>query len=344
MLVRNLLYTKGLFKVHSFDVHTIGVGNLSMGGDGKSPMVEYLVSLCKENRLKPAVLSRGYRRETRGFVYAQPHHNSSTLGDEPYLFYSKYDISVAVDENRVRGMSKIVKMPGFDSEVIVLDDVYQHRSVNPGLLILVSDFQRPFYSDRVLPSGRLREFPEAANRADIIVFTKTPERITAMEMKSMIKDFKLLAHQKVFFCYTKYGELFHASNPKQTINTLKELCHLKVILFSGIANPEPMITYLSEYAVSVHPITYPDHHPYTLQDLEQIQKYFEAFTTQQKIIVTTEKDLMRLKNPAIWSRVSKMAIYVLPIYFSFKEKQAEFDDLIINYVRRTKPYADLLKK
>ena len=127
----------------------------------------------------------------------------------------------------------------------------------------------------------------------------------------------------LFRSYTKYGELFQASNPNQTINTLKELCHLKVILFSGIANPEPMITYLSEYAVSVHPITYPDHHPYALQDLEQIQKYFEAFTTQQKIIVTTEKDLMRLKNPAIWSRVSKMAIYVLPIYFSFKEKQAE---------------------
>jgi len=343
MYIRNMLYDTNLFKVHSFDIHTIGIGNLSMGGDGKTPMAEYLIELCKSQGIQPSVLSRGYKRNSKGFVFATSQHGSAELGDEPYLFFTKYKVPVAVDENRVRGIRKMQAQKDFNAQVIVLDDVYQHRSVKAGLTILVSDFKRPFFNDFVLPSGRLREFPKACERADIVVFTKTPEHITAMEMKSMLKDFKIYPHQHVYFSFTKYGELYHINDAQQTLNTLKELCHLKVILFCGIANPEPMITYLSEYALSVHPVTYPDHHRYTTQDITQLQTYFEAFTTPQKILVTTEKDLMRLKDPHVWALAKDLPIYVLPLHFTFKDKQSEFDALILHYVRRTKPYAGVFK-
>lgn len=343
MLMRNFLYDSKIFKSHAFDIHTIGIGNLSMGGDGKSPMAEYLMALCKAQNLQPSVLSRGYKRNTKGFVFATSQHGSAELGDEPYLFFTKYNVPVAVDENRVRGIRQMLAQKQFQSNVIILDDIFQHRAVKPGLTILVSDFKRPFFNDHVIPSGRLREFPKACARADVIVFTKTPDHITAMEMKSMLKDFKIYPHQHVFFSFTKYSELYHINDSQQTVNTLKELCHLKVILFCGIANPEPMMTYLSEYALSVHPVTYPDHHRYTAQDITQLQSYFEAFTTPQKILVTTEKDLMRLKDAKVWALAKDMPIYILPLHFTFKDKQTEFDDLILNYVRRTKPYPSIFK-
>jgi len=189
-----------------------------------------------------------------------------------------------------------------------------------------------------MPVGRLRESKSGMRRADIIVISKTPEKTTPVEIRNVLKDVKPLPHQYVFFSYLKYGDIYSISNADEKINTLNDLFRYRLIVFTGIANPAPMITYLKEYSAGVSHLPFDDHHQYTVADVANIQKYYETFEGGNKLIVTTEKDLMRLKLPEIWAIAERMNIFVLPVEVTFKDKTEEFNEIILKYVRTNKLY------
>lgn len=336
-LVRNRLYDWQILKEKKFIEHTIGVGNLAVGGAGKTPMVEYLIRLLKTEDVPIATLSRGYKRKTKGFVLAGENSTAQDIGDEPLIYKSKYKIMVAVDGNRVHGVEQLLAQNQPPS-VVLLDDVFQHRAIRCGLNILVTDYNNLYFNDQMLPSGTLREYKTGVSRADVVVVSKTPDNLTAVEMRQITKDIKPLAHQKVFYSYLKYGELYSATNLQEKIDTLNDLFRYRVISFAGIANAQPMVNYLKEYAADVKHLPFPDHYEYEQKDLEDIEKYYQSFTSGSKIIVTTEKDLMRLKTEPIWQYAQRLNLYILPVEVSFKDKQEEFDQYILKYVRTNRIY------
>lgn len=335
-LIRNRLYDWHFLPEKKFDIHTIGVGNLAVGGAGKTPLVEYLIRLLAAEQVPAATLSRGYKRKTSGFVLAHESSTAEDIGDEPLIYKSKYNIPVAVDANRVNGIRKLTALEGLSPKVVLLDDVFQHRSLKCGLNIVVSDYNNLYFNDLMLPAGTLREFKSGIGRADIIIISKTPDRTSPVEMRTILKDVNAKAHQQVFFSYLKYGELYSASNPNEKIDTLNDLFRFRVISFAGIANAQPMVNYLKEYAADVRHLAFDDHHDYSLKDLEDIDRYYQGFEGGNKILVTTEKDLMRLKNKSVWEIARRMNIYVLPVDVTFKDKEEEFNEAVLKYVRTSR--------
>lgn len=334
---RNLLYDWNILKSKSFDVHTICVGNLAVGGTGKTPHVEYLIKLL-QNEFKIATLSRGYKRKTTGFIHADENSTALDIGDEPLQYKTKHPtLDVCVDANRVNGVKKILSFHE-PPKVIILDDAFQHRALNSELKIVVSEYSNLFLNDCMLPAGTLRESKNGIKRADIIIISKTPDKTTAIEIRNVIKDLKPLAHQQLFFTWLKYGELAGFQNPSETIDTLNDLFRYRVILFTGIGNPTPMVTYVKEYASEVKHISFPDHHQFTIQDIADIRAELDAFEGGNKIVVTTEKDAMRLKGSDLQDIANTLPLYVLPIEVDFKDKTQEFNETIINYVRTNKFY------
>jgi len=331
--VRNRLYDLNFLKERKFDTHTIGVGNLSVGGAGKTPLVEYLIRLLEKQSYTLATLSRGYKRKTKGFILADDESTANDIGDEPLLYKQKYKVQVAVDANRVNGIEKLMSLGKDAPKVILLDDVFQHRSVRCGLTILVSDYNNLYFNDYLMPFGRLRESKNGASRADIIIISKTPERTSAVEIRTIVKDIHPLAHQKVFFSYISYGDLYAIDQAPKKLDTLNELFQYCVICFTGIANAAPMINYLKEYAGDVKHLPFDDHHEFVMNDLIDIERYYQSFSGVNKILVTTEKDLMRLKDESIWDFAKTLNIYILPIEITFKDKEEEFNQTILNYVR-----------
>lgn len=335
--IRNRLFDIGILKQTTFPVHTICVGNLAVGGAGKTPHVEYIIKLLLADNYKIATLSRGYKRLSTGYVLANDNSNTSDIGDEPLIFKSKYPIEVAVDKSRVAGVKRLMQQ--FNNiNCVLLDDAFQHRWIKCGLNICVSDYSKPYFSDTLLPAGTLREFVSGIKRADIIIISKTPERTSPIDLRNFLKDIKPLAHQQVFFSYLKYGELYSITNSNEKIDTLNELFRYRVVSFAGIANAEPFVNYLKEYAALVSHLPFTDHHNYSVKDLEDIERYFRSFEGGNKILVTTEKDYMRLKNPNIWEIAKRMNIFVLPVEVTFKEKEQEFNELIKKYVTRNRIY------
>ncbi|MBA3663385.1 MAG: tetraacyldisaccharide 4'-kinase [Bacteroidetes bacterium] len=330
--IRNFLYDWHFFKQKKFDIHTIGVGNLAVGGAGKTPLVEYIIRLLLKENLKPATLSRGYKRKTNGFILATDSSTAEDVGDEPLLYKKKYSIDVAVDANRVAGVKKLLALPE-PPKIVLLDDVFQHRSIKCGLNIVVSEYNNLFFNDNMMPAGRLREFPGGVKRADVIVVSKTPERTSPIEIRNITKDIHPGPHQQVFFSYLQYGELYSISNPNDKVDTLKDLFRFRLIAFTGIANAEPMINYLKEYSAEVRHLPFNDHQEYTPKHLEDIERYYHSIQGGNKLLVTTEKDLMRLKNDSVWHIAERMNIFVLPIEITFKDKEEEFNNLILKYVR-----------
>lgn len=330
--VRNLLYDWHFLKQKKFDVHTIGVGNLAVGGAGKTPLVEYLVKLLLKEQFQVATLSRGYKRKTSGFVLATEHSSAEDIGDEPLMYKYKYHVPVAVDANRVSGVKKLLALDNAP-KVIVLDDVFQHRAIRCGLNIVVSDYNNLYFNDSMLPAGRLRELPSGISRADVIIITKTPDRTSPVEIRNIIKDVKPKPHQKLFFSYLQYGDLYSISNASEKIDTLRDLFRFRIVAFTGIANADPMINYLKEYAAEVKHLPFSDHQEYTPKHLEDIGRYYNSLEGGNKILVTTEKDLMRLRNNSVWHIAERMNIFVLPVEVTFKDKEEEFNDLILKYVR-----------
>ncbi|MBC7695081.1 MAG: tetraacyldisaccharide 4'-kinase [Burkholderiales bacterium] len=334
---RNFLYDWKILPSKSFEVHTICVGNLAVGGTGKTPHVEYLINLLK-NEMKLAVLSRGYKRKSTGFIHATNSSSVEDIGDEPLLYKTKNpDLDVCVDGNRVNGVKKILDFSQ-PPKVIILDDAFQHRALNCELKIVISEYTNLFLNDCMMPSGYLRESKKGINRADIIIISKTPERTSAIEMRNMSKDLKPLGHQQIFFTWLKYGELYGFQNPNETIDTLNDLFRYRIILFTGIGNPTPMVTYLREYSSYVKHIQYSDHHQFTLKDINDIREELDAIEGGNKIVITTEKDAMRLRTGDLQDMANTLPLYVLPIEVDFKDKTQEFNETIINYVRTNKFY------
>ncbi len=346
LFMRNKLYDWRFFSSTEFKIPTISVGNLCVGGTGKTPHIEYLIRLMSPE-LKAAALSRGYGRKTKGFVLADLKSTAADIGDEPLQFANKFkNIPVAVDANRVRGVKKIMSL--FPSvQTILLDDAFQHRSIKPGLSIVLTDFSKLYLNDFVMPTGTLREFSSGIKRADIIIVTKCPKVLLPIERKRLINEIRPLPYQNIYFSYIKYGEFLPLHS--ETINPFsKEYYferHYSVVLLTGIANTQPLEYYLKDKVKTIIPVKFPDHHAYTKNDLEEVKKNFDNIASSNKIIVTTEKDAMRLKDPQFSDILSHLPLFYMPIEIDFYDtNKNEFNEQILHYVRTNQKYSSLHSK
>lgn len=313
--MRNKFYEWGILRSVSFDIPVVSVGNLTVGGTGKTPHVEYIVEYLSST-YNIAVLSRGYKRRTRGFVLASPQSTPETIGDEPYQIYKKYGyrVKVAVCESRAKG---IMELRAIDPSInlIILDDAFQHRSVHPKVNVLLVDYNRPLHEDRLLPLGQLRESSMSASRADIIVVTKAPAEIQPITMRLIKKNFDLWAYQKLFFSKFQYGELtpvFEKENHYSLkLNQLNR--NDAVLLLTGIANPRPFIRYFKKFPCRAKVAHFPDHHNFTRADLNSIQERYDSLKGARKVIITTEKDAVRLAFNPYFPESLKPYIFYLPV-------------------------------
>lgn len=325
--LRNKLYDAGVYASIQFSVPVITVGNLSVGGTGKTPHVEYLVRLL-QYRYRVATQSRGYKRRTQGFLLAGPGTNAVKIGDEPMQYYMKFpELVVSVAEERMTGIPQLL-LNRPDVEVVILDDAYQHRSVKAGMNILITDHAKPFYKDHILPFGRLREGRKAYKRADIIIVSKCPQGMSTADAGAMVRQIKPLAHQKVFFTGIQYATPYDFFT-KQAI----ALKNSNAILVCGIARPDPLIAHLQGLCSNVHVLSYADHHYFLSRDLEEIEEAWQNWDMPQKLIVTTEKDAARLLVHYDKLKEWGITIAILPIAVDVLfGKGPEFDKMINSYV------------
>ncbi len=319
--IRNVWFDKGILTTQTFSVPTITVGNIAVGGTGKTPHVEYLVRLLSEN-YKLAILSRGYKRKTKGFRYVENRSTVIEVGDEPLQFKQKFPhVTVAVDEKRVHGITQLLKNDS-TLDLIILDDAFQHRYVKPDLSILLTEYTNPYSKDYLMPVGRLREHRIGAQRADMIVVTKSPYEVSKKTQSQMVKSLKINANQHCFFSYIKYGNLCGVFND---IN-IELIDNQFIILITGIANPLPLKQYLSASAGQVIHLSYPDHYTFKKEDINTILSTYQQHIQKQPLIITTEKDAMRLKSNQWASLIQTLPIYYLPIEIDFIGAQKELFD------------------
>jgi tetraacyldisaccharide 4'-kinase len=336
--IRNSLYDHGLFTSSAFQVPLISVGNITVGGTGKTPHVEYLAGLLKDE-FHVATLSRGYKRRTRDFRIVSANSRVQEVGDEPLQIKRRYpDITVAVDRNRVNGVDRLMKQSP-PVEVILLDDAYQHRAIKPGLSILLMDYARPVNRDRLLPAGRLREPASRRSRAHIILVTKSPERIKPNELREYVNRLGLSLNQHLFFTTMHYGELspvFPETTPGNAGWFKKKVGG--VLLVTGIANPRPLRQYARGIHTKLTELNFPDHHQFTAKDMEKITRTFHEMKAihQEILVLTTEKDAMRLREHKP-EQALRDAFYAIPIYVHFlNDDKDEFDRQILSYVNSNK--------
>lgn len=295
--MRNCAYDKGWKKSTKFKIPVISVGNLSVGGTGKSPMVEHLVSFLKDD-YRVAVLSRGYKRKTNGYIEVSVSSTSEEVGDEPLQIKRKFpEITVAVCANRIEGIHQLEAK----SELVVLDDAFQHRKVKPAFSILLTPFDDLFMDDLVLPAGNLRESKKGFERADVIVVTKCPQRVAYAKLQEIQFRMKLKEHQSIYFTSIGYGKEIQGRNESLTLEYLKDK---EFTLVTGIANPEPLVAFLKQHSFQFDHLRYPDHHHFSEGEIEKLHK--------EDLILTTEKDFQRLSH-----RLDKKALYFLPIKTEF---------------------------
>jgi tetraacyldisaccharide 4'-kinase len=330
IMVRNLFFDLRVLPSTRFEKSVISVGNLTCGGTGKTPHIEYLVRLLHPPLLV-ATLSRGYGRISKGFIVASTHSTAQDIGDEPMQFLQKFDrIKVAVDEKRRHGIQLLwEKYPEID--VVLMDDAFQHRYVTPGLSILLTDYHRLYPDDYILPSGTLREFRSGASRADIIIVTKTPKIFSPITRRRILEDLKPEKYQRVYFSYIKYGDPKPVFDPSEFTFPQKVT---NILLFSGIANDYPLRERLSRLCSELVVIRFDDHHPYTDKDIEEIAKKYHDLPTQKKVIITTEKDMMRLKSPGLSADLKNLPLFYVPMEIDFHGTDKEhFDNEIKKYVK-----------
>ena len=314
--IRNFLFDKGMLKSHSFDVPVIAVGNLSVGGTGKTPQIEYLIRLLSP-KYKIATLSRGYKRQSKGFVLADSTSNAEILGDEPFQFYTKFkNIQVAVDADRKNGIEQLLYQQE-RPDVILLDDAFQHRKVKAGFYILLTSYGDLFCDDFMLPTGNLRESRSGSKRADIIVLTKCPANLSLDEQNEIKSKLQLNSDQELYFSYIDYDDSVYSEDKVLKVSEIKNVDKL---LLAGIAKPEPFFRYLQDESVEC--LTYPDHHHFSEKELLEINN-----KSKNKIIITTEKDFVRLKGS-----IPKEQLFYLPIRSTFLSVSENFDKTITNYV------------
>lgn len=314
--IRNFLFDKGILKSYSFDIPIIAVGNLSVGGTGKTPQIEYLVRLLSP-KYKVAVLSRGYKRQSEGFVLADAFSNAAILGDEPFQFYQKFNtIQVAVDANRKNGIKQLFSQQ-VKPEVILLDDAFQHRKVKAGFYILLTSYGDLYSDDFMLPTGNLRESRSGAERANLVIVTKCPPNLSFEEQNKIKAKLKLELNQELYFSYIDYDGYVYSEDKSIKVSEIKNVDKL---LLAGIAKPVPFFNHLQ--SKNDEKLTFPDHHHFTENDLLEIKD-----KAQNKLIVTTEKDFVRLKDSML-----KEQLFYLPIKSSFLYESENFDKTILNYV------------
>ncbi len=338
---RNWLFDIGLMKSQAFSIPVISVGNITVGGSGKTPHVEYLISLLHD-RAKIAVLSRGYKRKSHGYVLAEENTGMSEIGDEPYQMHRKFpDIYVAVDAKRKRGIENLQHNEKTkDVDVVLLDDAFQHRYVKPGINILLVDYHRLIIYDKMLPAGRLREPLKGKSRADIVIITKCPKDLKPMEFRVLTKAMDLYPFQKLYFTCIDY----EAPKGVFTDKTLSELHDYNVLLLTGIASPKQMEHDLKPKVKQMVSLSFGDHHRFKGKDAKRINQAFEALP-EPRIIITTEKDAVRLRETDGLSQRTKENMYELPIKVSFMlEREDNFNDKIISYVHKNSRNSILAKR
>ncbi|MFZ4705302.1 MAG: tetraacyldisaccharide 4'-kinase [Bacteroidales bacterium] len=330
MALRNMLFDVHLFSSTYFNIPVISVGNLSTGGTGKTPHVEYLLRLLQPG-FSLATLSRGYGRTTKGFRIAGEKDKTPEVGDEPLQYFKKFPgIVVAVDESRRHGITQLLDLNPVP-DVILLDDAFQHRWVKPGLSLLLTDYQKLYSDDYLLPAGSLREPISGAKRADIIIVTKSPKVLSPIISREIVAKLKPKADQQILFSYIRHGDWTPfgggsaQSPPSKRVNT--------IMLVAGIANSYPLQEHLRQNCEELVTISFPDHHRYSRKDMDLIQTSFEKIVSRNRIIITTEKDAMRLLCQQYEKWVSLLPWYYIPIEIEFhKENKEQFNKLILNYV------------
>ncbi|MCE5345279.1 MAG: tetraacyldisaccharide 4'-kinase [Bacteroidales bacterium] len=337
--IRNFLYNTGIFSTVEFHLPVICVGNITVGGTGKTPHTEYLAGLLREN-FRVATLSRGYKRKTHGFRIASPSSNVSEIGDEPMQISRKYpDVLVTVDRNRVHGVKMILQEKP-DTDVIILDDGFQHRSITPGYSILLSDFERPFTRDHMLPYGNLREHISNMRRADIILITKSPENIPPIQRRLIAKEVDKAPYQNLYFTSLAYKmpvPLFEDPGKEKTPLDLSVCTDCGIVLITGIANPAPLKEYLQKIAGEIIHLSFPDHYNFKEKDIENILTSYKNLKSPLKYLFTTEKDAVRLREFANIAELYRSVFYYIPVGIKFlHDDKDEFDNLIIDYVRKNK--------
>lgn len=324
--VRNLMFKLHILKQRKFDIPVISIGNIAVGGTGKTPHTEYVINLLKYN-YHIGVISRGYKRETKGFVLATSRSTPKDIGDEPYQIYQKFgrEITVAVCENRCEGIDEICRI---DPEInlIILDDAFQHRYVEPTISVVLTEFSRPAYEDKLLPLGRLREPLKALDRADIVVVTKCPPQLKPLEYRILQDKLGLFPYQKLFFSrfiYPALKPVFPESIDQQPPTLAWLTRNDTVLALSGIANPRPFVKQIKANPAKVKVKVFPDHHDFTRKDIEAIKTRFDEMPGNVKIIVTTEKDAVRLANNPYFPEELKHVTFYQPIIVEFDSRAPE---------------------
>lgn len=320
--IRNWFFNLGVLRSTKFKIPVIAVGNLSVGGTGKSPQIEYLIRLLKAD-YRIAVLSRGYKRKTKGFQLLNDSHSAEDVGDEPLQFYKKFknEVTIAVDADRTNGIQQLLKSEN-PPEVILLDDAYQHRKVTANSYILLTKYNDLFINDFLLPTGNLRESRRGAKRAKAIVVTKCPENLSKIEQCELERRINPLPNQEVFFSTIVYDEQLGGTENL----SLQDLANMEIVLVTGIANPSSLLTFLTERKIKFHHINFPDHHHFLDADLKNIQQQFEQIEISEKYIITTEKDFVRLEG-----KLRNLAYIGIKNKFLGDEKA--FDRLVLNEIK-----------
>ena len=344
--LRNKLFDWGYYKEHSFNLPVICIGNITVGGTGKTPHTEYLINLLQKS-YQVAVLSRGYKRKSKGFVLANEHTSVQQIGDEPFQMKQKFPaIHMAVDADRCHGIEQLCKESiASGTDVILLDDAYQHRHVKAGINILLIDYNRMITEDALLPAGRMREHLSGKDRAHLVIITKCPKDMKPLEYRVLAKQLNLYAFQQLFFTTLTYGMLHPLFNggKEYPIQNIHPAVH--ILLITGIASPQKMQEDLSIVNNKIHMMAFGDHHDFSDNDMVAIEQKFNQLPEGKRMIITTEKDAVRMATHPLLPETIKPYIYVLPIKVTFLQNQEEtFNKYILDYVKKNTRNSSLFKK
>lgn len=332
--LRNALYDSNVFKSTEFEIPVISIGNITVGGTGKTPHTEYLVTLLKKH-VNVATLSRGYKRKSKGFVLVQETSDVQNVGDEPLQMKQKFpEVTVAVDEKRVHGIEKLLSDEQTTPDVILLDDAFQHRQVTPGINILLIDYNRPIDQDHLLPLGRLRERSYQRRRANVIIYTKCPDEVTPITRRIIMKNVNLRPYQSLYFTTMEYGTPVPVF--PEAAAEVPDFAKEKVnsLMLVGIANPDQFRNYLASVSNLKDELVFSDHHNFTNADFKKIEQLYESQQSAAAFVFTTEKDAIRLRTNATLNDALKAHLFYIPITIKFLDHEGKsFDKKIVGYVK-----------
>jgi len=337
--IRNFLFNSEILSSVEFNLPVICVGNLTVGGTGKTPHTEYLVRLLQKE-FKVATLSRGYRRKTRDFRIASTESQVSDIGDEPMQIFQKFpDVMVTVDSRRFHGVKRILK-ENADTDVIILDDAFQHRRITPGFSILLSDFERLIVRDHMLPYGNLRESIGNMRRADVILITKCSESITPIQRRLIVKEVDKAPYQNLYFTSLTYSPpipVFTGFISEENPFDMEQFSGCGIVLITGIANPLSLREYLLKFTEEIIHLSFPDHYNFKEKDINKIYSAFQSLKSPARYLITTEKDAVRLREFTNIAEPLKSTFFYIPVGIHFlNDDKDEFDNLIVDYVRKNK--------